>query len=204
LVSETGSSRREIIELIRNDKSFTKTNPPIEKIFHKNILMICSQGCREILEAIIVYEEFSKLLQEAFNSMISCMQNNRICPTEQLLELEEIHSAYKIIPGLIKEINRKLVLFNEEFNFFNTYQVLDCNCDIKQWLDLLIGLHRDIQKNKPPNGKAPWFDTIGKDQFIIRPEYKYREIQKVGDYVHAYRTIRLWGFLVDLGVIKYD
>ena len=56
-----------------------------------------------------------------------------------------------------------------------------------------------IQKNKPPNGKRPWFEKTEYGELLIYPSYITDEKPNGKDeYVNYYRTDPLWSFMKDL------
>lgn len=59
--------------------------------------------------------------------------------------------------------------------------------------------HVDAQRNKPPDGKRPWFEWVGGNRVAARMQYQRHEAPAAaGDFVHAYRCSSVTNFLRDL------
>jgi len=73
----------------------------------------------------------------------------------------------------------------------------------RQCAESLLDYHVRIQRGKPPNGKAPWFERFDDGSYMIRPMYRRDEPSaQDGEYVYPYRTRSLWSFAMDLGVVR--
>jgi hypothetical protein len=71
-----------------------------------------------------------------------------------------------------------------------------------QWLEGLFQHHRKTQRQKPPDGKMPWFEG-DESGYIIRPLYRRdKPAPHDGSYVHLYRTTPLWSFASDLKMLR--
>jgi hypothetical protein len=71
-----------------------------------------------------------------------------------------------------------------------------------EWAELVLRHHERVQREKPPRGKAPWYEHFDDGTCVIRPGYR-RDTGGThdGSYVHAYRTQPLWSFALDLGLV---
>ncbi len=71
-----------------------------------------------------------------------------------------------------------------------------------EWAECLMDHHRRIQANKPPNGKAPWIERFDDGTYMIRTMYRVENGGRHDrEYVHTYRTVPLWSFAIDLGLV---
>jgi hypothetical protein len=71
------------------------------------------------------------------------------------------------------------------------------------WVGSLLEHHRATQKQKPPDGKLPWFELYDNGTCHIPPLYWHEEPSRNdGSYVHFYRTFPLWSFARDLRMVR--
>ena len=84
-------------------------------------------------------------------------------------------------------------LFAEEFQEFRIAK------DSITWARVLLDHHRRIQRRKPPNGKAPWFEEADDGKLLIRVPYRVEKGGRFdGSYVHLYRTAPIHSFITNL------
>lgn len=125
------------------------------------------------------------------STKISDLKNN----SEIIKASKKVSNSYKRAIDAISDYGLSFQ-FEERFSTFEkTVSVLD-------WINLLFEHHETTQKNKPPNGKRPWFERTNDGRFLIYPGNR-RDDDSTGDdsYVHYYRTTPLVSFLKDLGNI---
>jgi hypothetical protein len=58
--------------------------------------------------------------------------------------------------------------------------------------------HVAVQRDKPPDGKRPWFEATDDGGLVIRPPYRLDETWVREEYVHPYRLINAARFMDDL------
>ena len=97
----------------------------------------------------------------------------------------------------------RLSPYEESVRFQENFATVSERLPVREWVVRLLEHHRRIQADKPPNGKAPWFERFDDGSYVIRPTY----VREVGglheeEYMHAYRTTPLWSFAVDLGMVR--
>jgi hypothetical protein len=159
---------------------------------------------RDLLLAIDIYERFCRLLQDAFDDCLLRMsQYQQRIQIGELAKLKGVTRAAKAIPDIFAETTERLSPFGEAVRFQKSFSYLAERVTALEWLERLLEHHRRVQCNKPPAGKAPWFDRFDDGSCMIRTGY----IRDVGGryddaYVHAYRTASLWSFARDLGMVK--
>ena len=87
--------------------------------------------------------------------------------------------------------------------FFPDFNVFGAKWDAIEWINHLLDHHITVQRNKPPNGKNPWFERFDDGSVVIRAGYRKTEGGRHDDsYVHMYRTNSLWTFAQDLELVK--
>ena len=204
LSSGTEMSRNEVFQFLISDKGQRVIQESrSEKTFHQAFFPKASKETQDLLEAIESYENFSRLLQDAFDDCLVAMttKHDRIYPTE-LSELESCDAARKHIPEIFETVADRIEPYGQLDRFLVNFQCFDTKCNAQEWVNLLLAHHIKIQGNKPPNGKNPWFEQFDDGAVVIRAGYRKNEGGRHDDsYVHMYRTNALWSFARDLGMI---
>jgi hypothetical protein len=194
----TGSAGKELWSREREGKSLS------ERRFHELLSKSAGARLKELLDGIGIYEQFSRLLQDAFDECLHFLSKNqkRILPTK-LTGLEKVKHAAKKVPEIFNEVAERLAPFGHGARFQETFLSLSDRLPASEWVEKLLEHHCRIQQSKPPAGKAPWFDRFDDGSCMIRTAYLRDEFVSGEDrYVHAYRTRSLWSFAQDLGLVK--
>ena len=182
----------------------SESKSPSERRFHEVLLRTASPGLRDLLLAIDMYERFCRLLQDAFDDCLWRLSHyQQRIQAGELAKLKGVTTAAKGIPHIFAETAERLSPFGEAVRFQESFSVLAERVTVLEWLERLLEHHCRVQYNKPPTGKAPWFDRFDDGSRMIRTGY----IRDVGGryddaYVHAYRTASLWSFACDLGMVN--
>jgi len=175
-----------------------------ERRFHELLMGRASLGLKELLDAIDAYEQFCRLLQDAFDDCLFRMSQHqqRIQPQE-LESLSGVKRAAKQIPEIFADVSTKLSPFGETVRFEDAFSSLAERTTATEWVERLLDHHCRIQRSKPPTGKAPWFDRFDDGSYMIRTGYIRDAGGRYDDaYVHAYRTMSLWSFAKDIGLVS--
>ncbi len=210
LLSSSSGFRRDVLKALVSSEGRVlwamqrETRNRSERRFHELLLSRSSGELKELLQAIDAYERFCRLLQDAFDDCLFHLSQyqRRIQPSE-LANLVGVERAVKTIPEIFLDVVDRLEPFGEAIRFQETFNSLAENVSQVDWVERLFEHHRRVQADKPPAGKAPWFDRFDDGSYMIRTSY-YRESGGRYDdmYVHAYRTFSLWSFARDLRMVK--
>ena len=105
-----------------------------------------------------------------------------VCGGADLLELVEVHRV-----GQLKRYKGGTLLFWQD-------DPVECLFLVKTGKAKTFSLS--------PAGKAPWVEQFDDGSYIIRPRYRVEQGGRHDDsYVHAYRTMPLWSFAQELGLV---
>ena len=204
LISTNKHSRKQVFEFLSSSEGQSVFNKnKSEKDFHKALSKSVDTETATLLETIDVYEQFARLLQDAFDDCLVAMTDKRgkISP-EELSALPSSQDAYKKIPGLFERVSDKLEQFNQFDNFHTSFGLLDEKVTSAEWIKLLLTHHVRVQRQKPPGGKNPWFEQFDDGSVVIRTAYRRSKGGRHdGSYVHAYRTNSLQSFAKDLQMV---
>jgi hypothetical protein len=171
-----------------------------ERRFHQHLAQVASPDLKVLLDAIDAYETFSRLVQDAFDDILKYLAQNqtRIQPSE-LADLKGVRLASERVPALFRDVAEQLSPVGESVAFNTVFGELDEVATPLEWSRRLLDHHCKIQRNKPPQGRAPWIDRFDDGSTMIRTQYLRNYQPRFDDeYVNAYRTNSLWSFARDL------
>lgn len=173
-----------------------------ESHFHDFLLDKVRAEIRHVLDAVRVYERFSRLLTNAFESLLYRISGLSLhCSLKDLEDLPETAAARDLLPALFQECSEKLKQVDEEGTFHATFYRFAEHLTPIDFISQLLDHHAFIQKRKPPLGKANWVERTSGDKVLLRPLYARRDSLVNPDlnaYVYFYRVSPLTSFLVDL------
>ena len=174
-----------------------------ERAFHKELQKRASAELRRLLAAIDAYERFARLIQNAFDDCLDAMTRRRgYVSAIQLGRLDSVRRASRRAEAAVRETAERLRPFGLEEAFHQRFANLGEGGVPGQWVERLMAHHRLTQKQKPPNGKLPWFEGDERG-YIIRPLYRRDEpAARTDAYVHHFRTGPLWSFAADLRMFR--
>lgn len=210
LLSPSSGFRREVLGSLISPEGQSlwsaerETKSLSERRFHELLMPNASGELRSLLQAVDAYERFCRLLLDAFDDSLFRLSQyqQRIQPSE-LGGLVAVKRAAKQIPEIFTDVVERLSPFGEAVRFQEAFSSLAERLPSTEWLERLLDHHCRIQHGKPPAGKAPWFDRFDDGSCMIRTGYVRDSGGRNDDaYVHAYRTISLWSFAKDLGLVK--
>ena len=206
MLSASGeTSRNEVLRFLVSNKGQSSFNESwSEKNFHQALFSGATEETKRLLKAIQSYEAFSRLLQDAFDDCLVAMTNKRarIYPKE-LSELEGCADAIKKIPKIFDAVADQIEPYGQLGRYLLNFNVFSEKTSAVEWTNQLLEHHIKVQRNKPPNGKNPWFDRYDDGSVAIHAGYRRDEGGRHDDsYVHMYRTNSLWSFAQDLEMIK--
>lgn len=175
-----------------------------ERRFHEALAGKCDPSLRELLTTIMAYETFSRLLQDAFDDCLFAMsRSQRRTPPTELHSLPGVVEAAQRVPDLFTNLVDLLAPFEGSARFQESFSSLAEKLSGRAWVVRLLEHHRTVQRRKPPEGKAPWYERFDDGSYFIWPRYASSSGGRHNDqYVHFYRTAPLWSFARDLGMVS--
>lgn len=207
LITSQSNLRKQVVEFLVTDegqKTWKKSES--ERQFHEKLLKSADEGLKALLSAILEYEKFARLMQDAFDDIMFILSHKK-----GRLKVSELAKGIKEenVVELINDSYRKnmrlldVVDFNERLRFEKIFGDFSSKMNKEDIAALLISHHIKTQKNKPPNGRAPWMERYDDKSYAVRAAYTRDKAGKHnGEYVHFYRTSSLQSFAEDLGWVK--
>lgn len=202
LINESAPLRRELLLFLKSSTAQKIWQiHSSEKMLHKELLSLASEELRQLLLAILNYEHFCRLLQNAFEAVLYYLSENSRGKIKEMAELEPVKKASFEIKNSYENVLIHLEPFGENLAFNSSFRHVIHVEHIVDWLHSLLEHHQANQKRKPPAGKKPWCEKVASNEYIIYPKYKLKsEPEFSGEYVNYYRTNPLLSFLQDLKV----
>ena len=163
-----------------------------------------SEDTKGLLEAIQSYETFCRLLQDAFDDCLVRMseKRGRVYPKELARTRGLPSREQEGLPEIFDEVADRVQLHGQLDRFLGSFSIFQQTLNPEEWVNQLFDHHIKIQRNKPPNGKNPWFERFDDSSFVIRPAYRRSKGGRHDDaYVHYYRTNPLLTFAEDLELV---
>jgi len=122
---------------------------------------------------------------------------------EKLGALPSIKICSQAIPKIYRTVSDALSPFGESIRFETTFRRFAEPLSPAEWAEILLDHHREVQNNKPPNGRAPWLEWFDNGKVMVRAGYiREQGGHHTTDYVHFYRTSPLHSFSMDLGMLS--
>ena len=175
-----------------------------EKAFHRGLRKATRDSLGYLLDTINAYERFCRLLQDAFDDCLYEMSRSkrRLSPRD-LSQCQSVVEASQKAPDQFERLLDMFLPYGLGPRFQETFLDVAERGSAEAWAVSLLEHHRRIQRQKPPNGKAPWIERFDDGAYLVRTAYLRDEpgLHK-DEYVHFYRTQPLLSFVRDLGMVK--
>jgi len=180
-----------------------ETDRPSERHFHEWLIGGASEPLRELLLAIACYEQFARYLQNALDACLAFMVQHRVrLKSAEIADLDAVKDAAANVAQVYPNVIDALSPLGLVDRFTRSFEEFAEPVSPVEWAEQLLAFHTKVQSDKPPHGKAPWFDRFDDGSYLIRPGYiRDYQVRPVSEYVHAYRTNSLWSFADDLNLL---
>jgi hypothetical protein len=156
----------------------------------------------QLLTAIDAYEEFGRSITNAFDGLRYCATSNGGAPVD-VSEFSNSKAAKSVLATLgssVARIRSHPTLLEWDKN--GLAQGVERFEGVRTLADLFAATlehHERVQRDKPPNGKRPWFDRTTHGKVLLRSGYTLGEPPDLqADYVHEYRIPTFSNFLGEL------
>src|SRR5690606_18245747 len=149
--------RAGLIRFLLSSKGKKAIQSGSEKNIH-SCLLENRPHCSQLLRAIQSYEKVCRFLYNAFYEILQWMEKNQgKANVNQLSKLSHVVHACKGLRVSFRETDLLLADFSYESALFaENFLYLRESNKPQDWVKLLFDHHINVQKNKPPIGKAPW------------------------------------------------
>ncbi len=202
---EDDDHRRQLMRVIAEPKVLelmaSKTEGK-ERKFHSILASQATPSLKAILKGIDAYEGFLGVLHGALDEL-----RRVLTPEASLIPIREIAGRSKVFDKASQACSELFQVARDALaevglasRFSTQFEVFSQKLSPHEWLEVLLGHHERVQKQKPPSGKAAWFEHQN-GKAGVRPLYRLdSEPRGEDDYVYFYRTTPLFNFLQSLKV----
>lgn len=162
---------------------------------------------QQLLTAIDAYEAFGRSITDAFDGLRYCATSHGGAPVDaqDFSAMKAAKSALAALGPSLARIRSHPTLLDWERDQNSLAQSVDRFDGVRTTGDLFEAVlkhHEHVQREKPPNGKRPWFERAQRGKVVVRSGYTLAEPSETrAGYVHEYRVPTFSGFLADLGAL---
>jgi len=179
-----------------------------EAPFLRELIGDAPPDLKQLLTAIDAYEAFARSITDAFDSLRYCASSHGGAPVDaaNFSSDKAANAALTALGSSVARIRAHPMLLEWERDEKGLVQAVDRFDEVRTSADLfdaVLNHHEHVQRDKPPNGKRPWFEHGTRGKVVVRSGYMLREPPaEDGGYVHEYRIPTFSGFLGDLGAFR--
>jgi hypothetical protein len=173
-----------------------------EAPFIRKLSKSASTDLNQLLTAIDAYEGFGRSITNAFDGLRYCATSNGGAPVDvtEFSNSKAAKSALATLSPSLARIRSHPTLLEWDKN--GLAQGVERFEDVRTLGDLFaatLNQHEQIQRDKAPNGKRPWFERATRGKVLLRSGYTLGEPPDTqADYVHEYRIPTFSNFLGEL------
>jgi hypothetical protein len=178
-----------------------------EASFLRNLTGNAPADLKQLLTAIDAYEAFGRAITDAFDGLRHCASINggAAVDAENFSSAKAARSALEALGPSLARIRSHPTLLEWERDQKGIVQAVERFDGVRtagDLFDAVLTHHEHVQRDKPPNGKRPWFERGLRGRVLVRSGYALHEPPgEEGGYVHEYRIPTFSGFLADLGAL---
>jgi hypothetical protein len=160
-----------------------------------------SVDLRHRLEAIEAYEGVTRPLQEAWDRMryLSTVRRPSVIRVDDVSSDDRCGELANLLGEAIGRASEALGRSPVGRDFEALARQFEGISSAGDLFHALWARHRTVQREKPPDGKRPWFEETADGALIVRPPYRADSAHPREEYVHPYRFFSVASFLDDLG-----
>jgi hypothetical protein len=171
-----------------------------ERKLYSSLKKVSSPELRTKIETIERYEQFCRLIHDAFDSCrYEITRSHRGVKPAHLAELRPVAKAAEKLTDAYAAAAESFAEPTRRHRFESSFQEVAQKRSATDFVVALYDHHKRVQKAKPPEGKAPWIERHFDGSLLVRPEYQLEDAPRpTTDFVNPYRLRPLWNFATDL------
>lgn len=204
MLAPTAGGREEVLRFLCSPEGQDAYLHNGDRGFYEALQARVSSSLKPQMAAILLYEQFARLCQDAFDDALVEMTRSASVPVtpKQLAGLAAVKKAAKEAPRLFQDVLEALNALGLALRFSEGFARLGDRGSAADWAERLLAHHMANQQRKFPDGKSPWFERYDDGRVMVRPLYR-REIGARNDlaFVHGYRCRPLQSFATDLNML---
>ena len=202
LESGTKGFRKEVLGFVvsKNGQNLFRTEGVTEKKLYSALKRIASTELRTRIETIQRYENFCRLLLDAFEACRhDITQTRRGVQPSRLGTISAVAKAAELLPEAFITAEADFGQSTRGAQFRRTFLEVSQKRTATDFVMALFEHHKRVQKAKPPEGKTSWLEQHFDGSLLVRPEFRLDKAPRaIGEFVNPYRLKSLNSFAVDL------
>jgi len=195
-----GGTRGETFDLVKSDVVADTLANGGERVALRTLAQSASSDLRGTLEAIEAFESLAKPVHLAFDwirHLSTKHPTEAIGPARFVAEAPDLSGRVRAaVDGLprhfvgrsaLERVGASVADFNDVDDSASLFRAV-------------LARHERAQRDKPPEGKRPWFERLTNGDVVVRPLYRVPDEPEDRDVaVFPYRLASISSFLSDLG-----
>jgi hypothetical protein len=164
-----------------------------------------SEDLRRRLDAIEAYENFCRPLHESFDRLqfLSSCRMPGLIRADDFQKDSRVSEIAAALRNAINAARQQLDGSPIQNGFENLAQRFEAVSSGDDLFHALSEHHASVQKDKPPDGKRPWFESTANGGLIVRAAYRINKSPPRRDeFVHPYRVFAAASFIQDLALVN--
>jgi hypothetical protein len=203
LLDVKAETRGEVFRLVEEPENLAFAQEHPEAALVRRLLPQASASLAPRLRAIIAYEELCILLESGFDWLrwLSSRDGTRAVSRAEFAAEAEVRRSAESLRSRLQAAGRSLEEAppKAQSEFGEMARYFDAVADAAAFHEALLHRHVEVQKAKPPDGKASWFARDDNGRVVVRPAYRLDEQPVPGDgWSRPYRLKAVHSFCRDL------
>jgi hypothetical protein len=158
-----------------------------------------SPTLRAVIDAVVAYERFAALADAAFRLLghVSHSMGSQPLLAHHVEEHPIMVRAARELPGRYRTAAERMAAIGAEAGLEERLGELGVPRSPAELTGALFEHHEEVQAQKPPAGKRPWFEPVRGGR-VVRPPYGSAEPPRLDrGFIHPVRVAPLRRFLAD-------
>lgn len=158
-----------------------------------------SPTLRRIIDAVIAYELFAMLVDAAFRTLcaVSHSMGTQPLTVDSVAQHPTVRHCAEQLPSHYLRAAERMAAIGAEGNLEERLGEFAIARSPDELVELLLQHHENVQAQKPPQGKRPWFEPF-RNGWVVRGPYGQAEQPTVKRaFVHPVRIAALRRFIED-------
>ena len=205
MVDARGETRGELFDLLGKHHAAKGAKNTDEATVAHALISAATPQLKVRLKAIFAFERFAVALETAFDLIRHLSSRN---PTKALsarayVSNRDVTTISTLLPDLLEKSSRAVEValskVTQELGVLEqAFQSVKTADDL---YEAVLERHKQVQKNKPPEGKREWFEHAADGGVMVRTPFRLsdRPVRHVG-WNRPYRLHALQSFCSDLGI----
>jgi hypothetical protein len=207
LHSDEHPQRKQLLEFLAQKGGGIWRSRKKEREVYEAFAHVASDETSRLVHSILAYELFSRVLTDAFDSVLRVLEQGGLIRTEGLAALPAVVRASLELPSLYRrvmvtmaatELQSEMARVERAFGAFG-----QPSGSVADFMGTMQAHHLTIQKSKGQQGKQPWMRQTEDGRWVADIFGRSESVEPDSlEFVHQYRCTPLYAFLKTLGHVE--